>query len=263
VRLVSEPCFLPRNRPAIRLRLAVIACLVACGLSWCGRAAAASPPPPEAATARYTLGLLYRGRAFSAQRRPQDDSLQAGHLANMRRMAAEGVLIGAGPYADDAGPLGVFVFRADSSFDLQPLLARDPSLASGRFRVELHALAGWPGIGRDYFRRAGRPDHPPDSMVTYSLALLRRGPKWTSNVPPSVERVLRHHAEHVERLRRDGSLIFAGGIEGRDDLRGLFVFAADTGRARELVRRDPAVRAGRFVAEIHPWWVAFGVLPGH
>ncbi len=130
------------------------------------------------------------------ERTPHADSLQAGHMANLRRRAAEGVLLGAGPFADDAVPLGV---------------------------------------GRDYRARAVRADHPADWMVTYSLVMLRR----------------------------EGSLIFVGGVEGADDLRGLLAFAADTSEARRLAWRDPAVRAGRFVPEVHSWWVAFGVLPGH
>lgn len=218
----------------------------------------ASVPEPE--MARYRLGLLWRGPQWTPERTPRTDSIQVAHLANIGRMAEEGVLVGAGPFSGRGDLRGLFFFRADTTFDLASLVERDPAISSGRLRLELLTLNAPRGIGDGYHRRKAQ-GHA-DSMIAVTWVFLHRGPKWTSNVTPSVEKVLRRHREYTERLRREGELPFAGGIEGFGDLRGVFVFAGDSATARGLLDRDPAIEAGRFRAEIHSWWNAAGTLPG-
>jgi tetratricopeptide (TPR) repeat protein len=66
----------------------------------------------------------------------------------------------------------------------------------------------------------------------------------------------------LDRWRKDGVLRMAGPIEGLGELRGVYVLDADSASAAARVARDPAVKAGRLVAEVHPWWTAYGVVPG-
>ena len=57
-------------------------------------------------------------------------------------------------------------------------------------------------------------------------------------------------------------MVIAGPIENGGDLRGIFVVsAASLDEARALVATDPAIKAGRLAADVHPWWVEKGVLP--
>jgi len=71
----------------------------------------ASGAPASPAPVRYTLGLLVRGPAWTAERTPRTDSIQAGHRANIRRMWEHGALLAAGPFEDGGDLRGVFVFR--------------------------------------------------------------------------------------------------------------------------------------------------------
>src|SRR5262245_47477257 len=66
------------------------------------------------AGASYQFGLLRKGPSWTAKRTPATDSIQAGHLANIGRMADEGLLVAAGPLLDGGDLRGVFVFRDDS-----------------------------------------------------------------------------------------------------------------------------------------------------
>jgi uncharacterized protein YciI len=57
-------------------------------------------------------------------------------------------------------------------------------------------------------------------------------------------------------------LIIAGPIGDDGALRGIFIFRVPRLEdAQALVASDPAVKAGRLVGEIHPWWIEKGTLP--
>lgn len=215
---------------------------------------------PEQAPGRYQLGLLWRGPAWTPERTPRTDSIQVEHLANIGRMFEEGVLVGAGPFEGGGDLRGLFLFRADTTFDLEALVARDPAISNGRLRLELMPFVAPRGIGEEY--RAAASAGRPDSMIVVTWVFLRRGPNWTSNATPQVRKVLEKHRDYAAQLRADGRLPFMAGIEGTGDLRGVLVFRADTAEARRLTSLDPAFRSGRFRAEIHRWWTALGTLPG-
>jgi uncharacterized protein len=224
---------------------------------------AGKAPAPAPATERYALGLLYRGAAWTPERTPRTDSIQAGHMANIRAMWEAGKLVAAGPCAGDPELRGIFVWKVDSLAELPELLQGDPAIRSGRLRAEVHNWYAEPGVGEDYRARKQADPAARDSMVSFSLVLLQRGPAYTSNWTNQVKRVLNDHAKHAEQLRRDGLLVLGGSIEGLGDPRGLLVFAADTARTRQLLAADPAVKSGRFVPRIWQWWTALGNVPGH
>ncbi|MCC6652335.1 MAG: hypothetical protein IT348_14380 [Candidatus Eisenbacteria bacterium] len=222
--------------------------------------AADTPPPPSEP---YQLALLRRGPGWTPGRSARNDTIQARHMANTRRMFDAGELHAAGPFGDDTPLRGLFILRTDSARYVSPMLQGDSALATGRLRAELHRWHGPAGIGRAYRERMAGANPPRDSMVSYAFVMLRRGPRYTSNFTPGVRKLLGKHARNIERLRRESRLVAAGPVEGMGDLRGILIFDADTTTARRLVSKDPAVRGGRFVAEIHPWWTAYGIIPGH
>jgi len=50
-----------------------------------------------------------------------------------------------------------------------------------------------------------------------------------------------------------------GPFEDDGDIRGIVVFSVPKLEdAQQLANDDPAVKAGRLVVEIHPWWAAVG-----
>jgi uncharacterized protein YciI len=100
-------------------------------------------------------------------------------------------------------------------------------------------------------------DDVPPNMATYYVALLRRGPSWTSTMTPEVQKALDGHMANIRRLAAAGKLLVAGPFleqSGPGTLAGLFVLqAGSVAEAQQLVASDPAVQAGRFVAEVLPW----------
>ncbi len=231
-----------------------------------GGSARAGPAEPTPAPLRYQLGLLVRGAGWTPERSARTDSIQAGHMANIGRMAQLGALIAAGPFENGGEMRGVFVFAPDA-IGLDSLLASDPAIASGRLECRLFPWIAPPGMGEEYKQRAEaagkRGEGAPDSMVTFGWVLLQRGPRYDSSPSPAVTRLLEKHRAHTEELRASGRLVYSGAIEGTGDLRGVLVMQGDSAEVARAVAADPAVKAGRFAPRILRWWTAWGTVPGH
>ena len=95
-------------------------------------------------------------------------------------------------------------------------------------------------------------------MRMYYMVFLRRGPAWTAATTPEATAVSRAHRANIDRLTKEGLMVVAGPFEGTSGdraLAGIFVLrVASMEAAKATVDTDPAVKAGRFVYEIVPWW---------
>ena len=95
-------------------------------------------------------------------------------------------------------------------------------------------------------------------MRMYYMVFLRRGPAWTAATTPEVTAVSRAHRANIDRLTKEGLMVVAGPFEGTSGdraLAGIFILrVASMQAAHATVDSDPAVKAGRFVYEIVPWW---------
>ncbi len=63
------------------------------------------------------------------------ESLQAGHMANMGRLAKEGKLLAAGPFYTGGG---IFVFRPTVMDSVKLWTATDPAINAGRFVLDFY-----------------------------------------------------------------------------------------------------------------------------
>lgn len=70
------------------------------------------------------------------------------------------------------------------------------------------------------------------------------------------------HMAHLADLHDAGHLLAAGPLLGEPGraYRGLSILAVDPDRARALKEQDPAVRAGLYRVECHPWLVPAGAV---
>ncbi len=104
---------------------------------------------------------------------------------------------------------------------------------------------------------------PLPGMEIVYLCLLLKGPAWTSEETPEVARLQVAHLANIRRLVALGKKVVVGPILDDSEIRGVSAFrVGSAAEARELMETDPAVQAGRFTVEIHPWMVAIGTLPG-
>ena len=109
---------------------------------------------------------------------------------------------------------------------------------------------------------AGATGPDPSRMTTVYLVLLKKGPAWSPEVTPASLALQDAHLANIMAMWKARKLIIAGPVEDAADLRGIFVFqAASLDEAKAWANSDPAVKAGRLVPVIYPWWVEKGVLP--
>src|SRR3954468_1736074 len=89
----------------------------------------------------YVMALL---KAGPNRNRPREEAqrLQAAHRANINRLAAEGKLVLAGPFADDGELRGIYIFDVPTVAEAQALTRTDPAIQAGQLVMELHPWYG-------------------------------------------------------------------------------------------------------------------------
>jgi len=97
-------------------------------------------------------------------------------------------------------------------------------------------------------------------MTTYVLGILRKGPNWGSGTKEESTRIQEGHMANIRKMAEAGKLIVAGPMGDDGDLRGIFIFEAKSPEeVRAMTEEDPAIKSGRLVLEMHPWYAAAGL----
>jgi len=105
-----------------------------------------------------------------------------------------------------------------------------------------------------FAQTSAKPD-PASKLVQFHIALVKRGPKWSPSSSSAASPVHQQHVDYVMSLLQSGKAAIAGPIDGDPEIMGIYVFRASTAdEAKAWVMADPAVVAGHFTVEMHPWW---------
>ncbi len=98
-----------------------------------------------------------------------------------------------------------------------------------------------------------KPEPAEHKLIQFHMALLKKGPNYNS---AGMSKDLRaQHIGNVLSLLASGKAVIAGPLTDDSDIAGVFVLRARSAdEAREWAENDPAVKAGFFSAEMHPWW---------
>src|SRR6266567_1769439 len=91
-------------------------------------------------------------------------------------------------------------------------------------------------------------------MVQFQMAILKKGPEWTTMKPDLRNQIMLQHRDSVAALLSSGKIVIAGPFSDNTDTAGIFVLRVPAAEARTLVDADPAVKAGLMTAEMHPWY---------
>ena len=89
----------------------------------------------------YVMAFL---KAGPNRNRPVEEArkLQRAHLDNINRLAAEGKLVLAGPFADDGPVRGIYIFDVPTVAEAEALTKSDPAIQAGSLAMELHPWYG-------------------------------------------------------------------------------------------------------------------------
>jgi uncharacterized protein YciI len=148
-----------------RVALAIVVAIAGC---------ASAPLPAKPFSMRvYQMAFLSAGPRYIAEDTPERKKLLEGHQANIRRLAADGKLLIAGPLdwpGDDKDAIvGIFIFDAATKEEAEALCATDPTIAAGHFAARVVPWYGPSGLTYD-----GRDEE---------LAKIRAGTAMTPTLP--------------------------------------------------------------------------------
>jgi len=103
-------------------------------------------------------------------------------------------------------------------------------------------------------------------MTIYYLFLLKKGPTWSPDETPEINKLQDEHLANLRRLGEIGKLVINGplldsfAVSG--EIRGIGVLKTSSlSEAQELISTDPMVKAGRLIFELHTWMVGKNILP--
>jgi uncharacterized protein YciI len=95
---------------------------------------------------------------------------------------------------------------------------------------------------------------PQHKLLQFQMALLKRGPKATP-ADWETSSLRQQHLAYIQSLVTSDKAMIAGKILEDPDLRGVLIFRTKSAdEARGWIMADPAVAAGHFEVEMHPWW---------
>jgi uncharacterized protein YciI len=97
---------------------------------------------------------------------------------------------------------------------------------------------------------------------SYTLVLLRRGPRALEFSDAELERLQAQHLAHLDAMSEQGVLLVAGPFDDQQDesFRGLALYRTDLEETRRLSEQDSSVQAGRMAVEVMTWLTKKGKL---
>ena len=104
------------------------------------------------------------------------------------------------------------------------------------------------------------------NMTIYYLFLLKKGPTWSPDSTPEIEKLQEAHLNNLRHLGEIGKLVINGPLldsfATSGEIRGVGVLKTSSlVEARELISTDPMVKVGRLIFELHTWMVDKNILP--
>jgi uncharacterized protein YciI len=91
---------------------------------------------------KYVMAFLLRGDRVSEYSPEQRQEIQAGHMANIGKMAEMGKLVLAGPFFGNEELRGIYIFDVQSIEEAKALTEADPAIQAGVLKMDLKEWYG-------------------------------------------------------------------------------------------------------------------------
>lgn len=97
-------------------------------------------------------------------------------------------------------------------------------------------------------------------MKTYYFVYLKAGTNRTQDSTTRAQ-IQRAHLDNITKLANEGKLIVAGPFMDDHEVRGIFILnARSMEEAMEWTQTDPAVKAGRLIMDVHPFYCSAALM---
>lgn len=94
-----------------------------------------------------------------------------------------------------------------------------------------------------------------NGMKKYFLVMLNKGPNREKHDSIQKAAIQKAHLENITKLANEGKIVMAGPFLDDWKCRGIFIFnCKDSSEVVQLLNTDEAIKTGRLVGEIHPWY---------
>jgi uncharacterized protein YciI len=91
---------------------------------------------------KYVMAFLLRGDKVNEFTSEQRSEIQAGHMANIGKMAEMGKLIVAGPFFGNEELRGIYIFDVQTLEEAKVLTETDPAIKAGVLKMDLKEWYG-------------------------------------------------------------------------------------------------------------------------
>lgn len=91
---------------------------------------------------KYVMAFLLRGDQVAEYTPEQRQEIQAGHMANIGKMAEMGKLVLAGPFFGNDDLRGIYIFDVQSIDEAKALTETDPAIQAGVLKMDLKEWYG-------------------------------------------------------------------------------------------------------------------------
>ncbi len=97
-------------------------------------------------------------------------------------------------------------------------------------------------------------------MKTYVMVFLKKGAN-RNHPQEEAKKIQALHMEHLNMMHKEGMLLMAGPFADDHDIKGILIMNAPAiDQIKQLVEDDPAIKAGRLIAEYHLWYTKSGTI---
>lgn len=91
-------------------------------------------------------------------------------------------------------------------------------------------------------------------MKQYVMAFLKAGPNRDQD-SLTIVKIQRAHLDNISKMQKEGKLILAGPFMDETEIKGIYIFnVRSLDEAKAITSSDPAIKAGRLIMELHPWY---------
>lgn len=95
-------------------------------------------------------------------------------------------------------------------------------------------------------------------MKPYYMVFLKKGPNRNQD-SVTAAKIQEGHLAHLAGLYKQGKIDLNGPFLEDGDIRGISVYNVGSAEeAMKLASEDPAVKSGRLIVEVHPWYALQG-----
>ena len=212
-------------------------------------------PPADMQTVHVVL--LMKGPNAGTGTPAEQEQMQMAHVGHLGKLGAAGHAYIAGPMGDNGDLRGIILMKAASADAAKALEAEDPAVKADRLRIEVVSYmspANWFSF---------KPIPTDIKMRQHVFGYLNVSPAMAAGTVKMTPELQMAHLNNLWALRDSGALIAAGPAQNSATHAGVVIFALDKIEdARALLEKDPAVKAGLFTIELHPWFAADRIVTG-